>query len=390
MFHGDVFKGDPWIALLAWSRHGRLLVACRPPLIPCLLSWILLEAAGSTLFTFIHISITPFQADDTPMRTVKTVIHTLVKQQGEAILGCLNRIQDPQASELVPYIRWAEVTWIKIAIFFASILETMLRLVNQQLDYLFPHSGSCWTLVLATMPQQVRPITITARTTMLLPQVKRKRCPGFNLNIFHWPPNTVNNIFKVHQVWSWGVGGYFQEDWTERADKGESLQYFVLFQSQNSTLESYNLNSRLVCKSSSPSSRRTPMLTLSPSLPNRASISGCYFLQFYPSHIKLPIHFHIHEIKVPLLKWNSCARDYIERGLRKIEEEGCAMPISSIGGIGGEQRAWKDLMEHFVRLYSYPGMSGIPPPRTSVLSDNTAVGGSQGSQPQVKISGQDI
>ena len=45
------------------------------------------------------------QADDTPMRTVKTVIHTLVKQQGEAILGCLNRIQDPQASELVPYIR---------------------------------------------------------------------------------------------------------------------------------------------------------------------------------------------------------------------------------------------------------------------------------------------
>ena len=32
----------------------------------------------------------------------------------------------------------------------------------------------------------------------------------------------------------------------------------------------------------------------------------------------------------------SCGRDYIERGLRKIEEEGCAMPISSIGGIGGE------------------------------------------------------
>ena len=45
------------------------------------------------------------QADDTPMRTVKTVIHTLVKQQGESILGCLNRIQDAQASELVPYIR---------------------------------------------------------------------------------------------------------------------------------------------------------------------------------------------------------------------------------------------------------------------------------------------
>ena len=41
-------------------------------------------------------------------------------------------------------------------------------------------------------------------------------------------------------------------------------------------------------------------------------------------------------------------------------------------------------------FFSILGMSGIPPPRTSVLSDNTAVGGSQGSQPQVKISGQEI
>ena len=57
-------------------------------------------------------TIHPFmQADDTPMRMVKTVIHTLVKQQGEAILGCLNRIQDPQASELVPYIRLGQ-SWI--------------------------------------------------------------------------------------------------------------------------------------------------------------------------------------------------------------------------------------------------------------------------------------
>ena len=45
------------------------------------------------------------QTDDTPMRTVKTAIHTLVKQQGEAILSSLGRIQDPQASELMPYIR---------------------------------------------------------------------------------------------------------------------------------------------------------------------------------------------------------------------------------------------------------------------------------------------
>ena len=46
------------------------------------------------------------QSDDTPMRTVKTVIHTLVKYQGDGILSCLGRIQDPQTSELVPYIRY--------------------------------------------------------------------------------------------------------------------------------------------------------------------------------------------------------------------------------------------------------------------------------------------
>jgi len=47
------------------------------------------------------------QSDDTPMRTVKTVIHTLVKCQGDGILSCLGRIQDPQTSELVPYIRYS-------------------------------------------------------------------------------------------------------------------------------------------------------------------------------------------------------------------------------------------------------------------------------------------
>jgi len=45
------------------------------------------------------------QEDDTPMRTIKTVIHTLVKHQGEGILGSLGRVSDPQSSELVPYIR---------------------------------------------------------------------------------------------------------------------------------------------------------------------------------------------------------------------------------------------------------------------------------------------
>lgn len=44
------------------------------------------------------------QADDTPMRTIKTVIHTVVKCQGDTVLSCLSKIQDPQSSELLPYI----------------------------------------------------------------------------------------------------------------------------------------------------------------------------------------------------------------------------------------------------------------------------------------------
>ena len=67
-----------------------------------LLIYVCVDYFSYDMLTVSHIH---SQADDTPMRTVKTVIHTLVKQQGEAILGCLNRIQDPQASELVPYIR---------------------------------------------------------------------------------------------------------------------------------------------------------------------------------------------------------------------------------------------------------------------------------------------
>lgn len=44
------------------------------------------------------------QSDDTPMRTVKTVIHTVVKCKGDTVLSCLSKIQDPQSSELLPYI----------------------------------------------------------------------------------------------------------------------------------------------------------------------------------------------------------------------------------------------------------------------------------------------
>jgi len=42
---------------------------------------------------------------DTPIRTVKTVLHTLTKLKGEEIMDYTNRIQDPENSELIPYLR---------------------------------------------------------------------------------------------------------------------------------------------------------------------------------------------------------------------------------------------------------------------------------------------
>jgi len=42
---------------------------------------------------------------DTPMRTVKTIMHTLVKAKGDAVLDNLTKVPDPQNSELVPYLR---------------------------------------------------------------------------------------------------------------------------------------------------------------------------------------------------------------------------------------------------------------------------------------------
>jgi len=183
------------------------------------------------------------------MRTVKTVIHTLVKQQGEAILGCLNRIQDPQASELVPYIR---------------------KLLNSGVGDDAPASSSN---------------NNNGSHNNAVASAEKKKMPRFTKS----DHEALVDIFKK-------IG---QKELTK-----VGLQELFSFKQKN------------------------PHVDLEPFLAQ----SSQYF------------------------------RDYIERGLRKIEEEGCAVPISSIGGIGG--------------------MSGIPPPRTSVLSDNTAVGGSQGSQPQ--------
>merc|ERR1719220_421259 len=45
------------------------------------------------------------QESDTPLRTVKTVLHAMVKVRGDAILDHLTRINDPHNSELVAYLR---------------------------------------------------------------------------------------------------------------------------------------------------------------------------------------------------------------------------------------------------------------------------------------------
>lgn len=42
---------------------------------------------------------------DTPIRTIKTIIHTLVRLQGEAILSHLGTIDNLKDSELEPYLQ---------------------------------------------------------------------------------------------------------------------------------------------------------------------------------------------------------------------------------------------------------------------------------------------
>ena len=42
---------------------------------------------------------------DTPMRTVKTMLHTMAKSRGDAILDNLTKVTDPSGSELVPYLK---------------------------------------------------------------------------------------------------------------------------------------------------------------------------------------------------------------------------------------------------------------------------------------------
>ena len=179
------------------------------------------------------------QTDDTPMRTVKTVIHTLVKQQGDSVLNCLGRIQDPQASELVPYIR---------------------KLLNSGVGEEAGPGGQG-----ANNNNTVGSSQGSA---------EKKKMPRFTKS----DHEALVDIFKK-------IG---QKELTK-----QGLQELALFKQKN------------------------PHVDLEPFLAQ----SSQYF------------------------------RDYIERGLRKIEDE-CRPSLAA-------------------------PTSGIPPPRTSVLSDNTAAPGSQ-------------
>ena len=46
------------------------------------------------------------QDSDTPLRTIKTLLHSFVKCKGDEILDHLTRVDDPENSELVVYLRY--------------------------------------------------------------------------------------------------------------------------------------------------------------------------------------------------------------------------------------------------------------------------------------------
>jgi len=195
------------------------------------------------------------QSDDTPMRTVKTVIHTLVKNQGEAILGCLGRIQDPQSSELVPYIR---------------------KLLNSGVGEEAGSSGG--------QSQTANNRTGSSSGSA----AEKKKMPRFTKS----DHEALVEIFKK-------IG---QKELTKLG-----LQELFNFKQDN------------------------PHVDLEPFLAQ----SSQYF------------------------------RDYIERGLRKIEEEVRSGSSGGGGGGGGGSMGIR------------APQSGIPAPRSTVLSDNTTVSGSQ-------------
>jgi len=223
------------------GKYCMLVMKCIWKVIRGLPSWLEGGMDSSLLLTDLHAFLVSYpgsywkqQTDDTPMRTVKTVIHTLVKHQGESILRCLAKIQDPQASELVPYIR---------KLLNSGVGEDAAPAANNN----NPNTGSA----------------------------EKKKMPRFTKS----DHEALVEIFKK-------IG---QKELTK-----QGLQELFGFKQKN------------------------PHVDLEPFLAQ----SSQYF------------------------------RDYIERGLKKIEEEGR-------GGV--------------------PAPSGIPAPRTSVLSDNTSA---QGSQPQ--------
>jgi len=240
------------------NKYTTLVMKCIWKVIRALPSW-LEEMDVSLLLADLHSFLISFpgsywkqQADDTPMRTVKTVIHTLVKVQGASVLQCLNRLDDPSASELVPYIR---------------------KLLGSGV-------GQDST---ATVPQGHTPHKPQFNQSA---SVEKKKMPRFSQS----DHETLVDIFKK-------IG---QKELTK-----VGLQELYNFKVEN------------------------PHVDLEPFLAQ----SSQYF------------------------------RDYIERGLRKIEDEvkGRGTKIGVVPGVRG--------------------VSSIPAPRQGVLQDNTQQGGG-GSLPQ--------
>jgi len=93
------------------NKYCVLIMKCLWKVIRGLPQW-LESMEVSSLLVVLHEFLKSFPSnygktmeDDTPLRTVKTIIHTLVKNLGEDILSSLGKIQDPQNSELVSYVK---------------------------------------------------------------------------------------------------------------------------------------------------------------------------------------------------------------------------------------------------------------------------------------------
>eukprot|EP00095_Tigriopus_kingsejongensis_P001503 maker-scaffold1086_size63525-snap-gene-0.14 protein:Tk01503 transcript:maker-scaffold1086_size63525-snap-gene-0.14-mRNA-1 annotation:"microtubule associated protein" len=93
------------------SKYIDLVMKCLWKAIRAMTGWIddmNLDLIMAELHDFLKVYPSSYwkqQSSDTPMRTVKTIIHSMVKLRGDEILDHLSRVPDPDNSELVPYLK---------------------------------------------------------------------------------------------------------------------------------------------------------------------------------------------------------------------------------------------------------------------------------------------